>query len=85
MTTWVNPTTRIGGVEQIVVADRPTTGFDDAPYDDEQYVRINGDWVPVDTPDIIGDTLAPKPPTSLATSGVVSENSATVDYTLMWV
>ena len=85
MTTWVNPTTRIGGVDQIVVPERTTPGFDDAPYDDEQYVRINGEWVPVDTPDIIGDTLAPKPPTSLATSGVPSENGVTVDYTLMWV
>ena len=41
MTTWVNPTKRIGGVDQIVVPERAVTAMDDAPYDDEQYVRID--------------------------------------------
>lgn len=47
MTTYVNPTTHHGGADQIVVPDRVTgITVDEAPFDDVQYVRVNGDWAP---------------------------------------
>ena len=52
MTQYVNPITRNGGVEQIVVPERVgSTGIDEAPFDDQQYCRVNGVWVPIDFPD----------------------------------
>ena len=52
MTQYVNPLTRNGGVEQIVVPERaPSPPMDEAPFDDQQYVRVNGVWVPIDFPD----------------------------------
>ena len=48
MTQYVNPLTRNGGVEQIVVPERaPSPPVDEAPFDDNQYVRVNGVWVPI--------------------------------------
>lgn len=48
MTQYVNPLTRNGGVEQIVVPERaPSPPVDEAPFDDKQYVRVNGVWVPI--------------------------------------
>lgn len=86
MTSWVNPTTRIGGVDQVVVAERPpSSSVDDAPYNDVQHVRVNGEWVPVDFPEIVPDTLAPSPPTGLAGSGSISGSGDTVNYALSWV
>jgi hypothetical protein len=80
---YVNPTTRIGGVETVVVAERPVASeLDDAPYDDEQYVRFNGDWVPYIPP--APDTVAPAPPTDLSASGSINESEGTVDYALTW-
>ena len=85
MTSYVNPSTHIGGVDQIVVPDRAApSGVDEAPYDDEQYVRVNGEWVPVDTPEIVPDTMAPKPPTALTSSGTMIIGGGAVDYTLSW-
>lgn len=85
MTNYLNPSTRSGGVQQIVVPERATAvPVDDAPFDDEQYVRINGEWVPYDAPPIIPDTLAPKPPTALDGSGLMAGNGTSVDYTLEW-
>ena len=52
MTQYVNPLTRNGGVEQIVVPERvPSPPVDEAPFDDNQYVRVNGVWVPIVFPD----------------------------------
>lgn len=85
MTTYLNPSTRSGGVEQIVVPERAmAVPVDDAPFDDEQYVRVNGEWVPVTTPPIIPDTLAPDPPTALVASGTMSAKGDAVDYNLSW-
>lgn len=56
MTNYVNPSTRIGGVEQIVVPEREPTRMDDAPIDDIPYVRLNGEWVPLE------DVLPPATP-----------------------
>lgn len=85
MTNYVNPSTRIGGTEQIVVPERQTTvPVDDAPFDDEQYVRVNGEWVPYNAPPIIPDTLAPKPPTGLGATGTMAANGTRVDYSLEW-
>jgi hypothetical protein len=86
MTNYLNPSTYSGGTQQIVVAERPvSSSVDEAPFDDEQYVRINGEWVPVDTPEIVPDTLAPSPPTGLAGSGTISSGGGTVNYSLTWV
>lgn len=85
MTKYLNPTTRNGGVEHIVVPPTPsTTLVDEAPYDDEQYVRINGEWVPVDTPEIVPDTMPPAAPTGLNSSGTVNANGSSVSYELNW-
>jgi hypothetical protein len=85
VTDYLNPSTRHGGVKQIVVPDRATVvPVDDAPFDDEQYVRINGEWVPYNTPPIIPDTLAPKPPTALSGDGTMAPNGTRVDYELEW-
>jgi hypothetical protein len=84
MTNYVNPSTRIGGVEQIIVASRQTVvRVDDAPFDDIQYVRVNGEWVPVDFPVIVRDTLAPSSPTSLSSTSTI--NGSRIDYELAWV
>jgi hypothetical protein len=86
MTNYVNPVTRIGGVDQVVVADRVTTiPVDEAPFDDEQYVRVNGEWVSVTVPPPVPDTLAPDPPTSLSSTPSIASNGGSVDYTLTWV
>lgn len=83
MTTYLNPSTRHGGVEQIVVGERPLPApVDDAPFDDEQYVRFNGEWVPYLPP--APDTTAPAPPTDLAASGTVIPAENAVDYLLSW-
>ena len=84
MTNYLNPSTRHGGVKQIVVPERETVAQTyDAPFDDEQYVRINGDWVPYNSPP--PDTLAPAPPTSLSSSGTIASGGAEVNYALSWV
>jgi hypothetical protein len=47
MTSYINPTTHHGGADQIVVPNRvPDSTVDEAPFDDAQYVRVNGEWVP---------------------------------------
>jgi hypothetical protein len=47
MTSYVNPVVHHGGADQIVVPDRVTgITVDEAPFDDVQYVRVNGDWAP---------------------------------------
>ena len=85
MTSYLNPSTRSGGVEQIVVPERQTVvPVDDAPFDDEQYVRVNGEWVPYQAPPIIPDTLSPKPPTNLGAAGTMAANGTRVDYELEW-
>lgn len=85
MTNYLNPSTRSGGVEQIVVPERQVAvPVDDAPFDDEQYVRVNGEWVPYNAPPIIPDTLAPKPPTGLGATGTMAPNGTRVDYALEW-
>lgn len=85
MTTYLNPSTRSGGIEQIVVPERQSAvPVDDAPFDDEQYVRVNGEWVPAVAPPIIPDTLAPKPPSGLAAAGTMAGNGSSVDYELSW-
>ena len=86
MTKYLNPSTRNGGVEQIVVADRPAAArVEEAPFDDAQYVRLNGEWVPASTPEIVPDTLAPSPPTGLSAFGTIAGADLGVDYTLTWV
>ena len=78
MTQYVNPLTRNGGVEQIVVPERaPSPPVDEAPFDDNQYVRVNGVWVPITFPtpaDIMfesdGSTF-----TTTSTSGVAMGSS----------
>jgi len=48
MTNYLNPSTRNGGAQQIVVPDRPqVVEVDEAPFDDTPYVRMNGEWVPL--------------------------------------
>ena len=85
MTSYVNPSTRLGGVQQIVVPERPTTLHDeDAPFDGTQYVRMNGEWVPIDFPEIVPDTLAPSPPSNLSAVAIPSGETE-VDYELTWV
>ena len=85
MTSYLNPSTRSGGVEQIVVPERQTVvPVDDAPFDDEQYVRVNGEWVPYEAPPIIPDTLAPKPPTGLDGTGTMAGDGSSVTYLLEW-
>lgn len=52
MTNYINPSTRNGGVEQIVVPERtPAVEVEEAPFDDVQYVRMNGQWVPITFPE----------------------------------
>ena len=89
MTRYVNPSTRLGGVEQIVVPRMATTvpeaeEFADAPFDDTQYVRMNGQWVPIDFPEIVPDTLAPYPPTNLHSVGTLNAAETATDYELTW-
>ncbi len=44
---YVNPVTRIGGVDQVVVADQaPAPEVEEAPFDNGQYTRVNGEWAP---------------------------------------
>ena len=84
-TNYLNPSTRFGGVNHIVVSERTSEPVvDEAPYDDTQYVRVNGEWVPVDTPEIVPDTMAPAPPTDLIASGVLVVGGTAVDYSLSW-
>ena len=86
MTSYINPSTRHGGVQQIVVPERATAiPVDDAPFDDAQHVRVNGEWVPVGFPEIVTDTQAPSPPTWLSSSGVIAPGGNGVDYELTWV
>ena len=86
MTTFLNPSTRHGGVKQIVVPERAVAiPVEDAPYDDSQYVRVNGEWVPYDAPPIVPDTLAPAPPTILSSIGTIATGGNAVDYALTWV
>lgn len=86
MTKYLNATTRNGGVDQIVVADRPSAAeVEEAPFDDAQYVRLNGEWVPATTPEIVPDTLAPSSPTGLSAVGSLAGADLGVDYTLSWV
>lgn len=85
MTKYINPITRSGGVEQIIVPVRQSTvQVDDAPFDDNQYVRMNGEWVPVDFPKIIPDTMAPAPPTNLSFTSSPTASGTEVDYDLLW-
>lgn len=85
MTSYLNPTTRSGGTEHIVVAERgATVEVEEAPYDDTQYVRINGGWVAVDVPPPVPDTLAPSPPHGLSASGTIAAGGDAVDYELSW-
>lgn len=43
---YLNPVTHSNGAQQIVVPDKPSGGeVDEAPFDDTQYVRVNGEWV----------------------------------------
>ena len=85
MTQYVNPSTRVGGTTRVVVPERENTAVvDEAPFDDEQYVRINGEWVPVDVPVPEPDTIAPGPPTGLASSGSYVAATGAVDYELTW-
>ena len=89
MTRYVNPSTRLGGVEQILVPRMATTvpeaeEFEDAPFDDTQYVRMNGAWVPIDFPEIVPDTLAPSPPVNLNSVGTLNAAETAVDYELTW-
>lgn len=86
MTTYLNPSTRNGGTEQIVVADQPTAvEVEEAPYDDTEYVRINGEWQQVTEAGMVPDTLAPSPPTGLSTTGTIVTGGGAVDYELTWV
>jgi hypothetical protein len=49
MTNYLNPSTRSGGAEQIIVPERTgTAAVDEAPFDDVQYARVNGEWLAVD-------------------------------------
>lgn len=48
MTKYINPSTRNGGVEQIMVPERGgIDSVEDAPFDDTQNVRVNGEWAAV--------------------------------------
>ena len=87
MTNYINPRTRIGGVEQIVVPKRQPAMSDDAdaPVDGTQYVRLDGEWVPINFPAVVKDTLAPSPPTGLSSIRTVTSDPAWVDYQLSWV
>lgn len=85
MTSYVNPSTRVGGVKQVVVPERPPANqVDDAPFDDTQYTRVNGEWVPIDFPEIVPDTVAPSPPSGLSADGTVVSSGTAVDYELSW-
>lgn len=85
MTQYLNPSTRNGGLDRIIVGERAAViEVTEAPFDDNQYVRINGEWVPVDTPEIVPDTLGPKPPTALIANGSIVTGGAAVDYALSW-
>ena len=55
MSTYVNASTRLGGVDQIVVPERETTvdPVEEAPFDGIQYVRMNGEWVPIEFPEVL--------------------------------
>ena len=49
MTQYLNPSVRNGGADQILVADRSAPQVEDAPFDDQPYVRLNGEWVLLST------------------------------------
>ena len=88
MTTYINPSTRHGGAKQIIVPKRAISApepeeFEDAPFDGTQYVRMDGQWVPIDFPVAVPDTLAPSPPTNLHSIGTPSGETA-IDYELTW-
>lgn len=85
MTTYLNPSTHSGGSKQIVVPERQVVAeVDEAPFDDTEYVRINGEWRQVTEAGMVPDTLAPNPPTNLAAFGSVNAAIPSVDYELTW-
>lgn len=85
MTSYLNPSTRNGGTKRIVVPDRVAAiEVEEAPFDDTQYVRVNGEWVAVDTPEIEPDLIPPKAPTGLDATGAPDASGSKVDYSLTW-
>ena len=86
MTNYLNPSTRHGGVDQIVVPERAVVvEVDEAPFNDTEYVRVNGEWRQVTEAGLVPDTLAPSPPTSLSSSGTIASGGNAVNYALTWV
>ena len=48
MTEYLNASTRNGGVKQVVVPERTNISeVEEAPFDDQQYARVNGEWQPL--------------------------------------
>jgi hypothetical protein len=86
VTNYLNPTTRSGGTQHVVVAPRPpAVEVTEAPFDDTEYVRINGGWKQVSEAGLEPDTMAPSPPTGLDTIGTIVTGGGAVDYELSWV
>jgi hypothetical protein len=45
---YLNPSTYSGGAQQIIVPDQPPAPeVEEAPFDNGQYTRVNGEWVPI--------------------------------------
>lgn len=77
MTNYINPHTRNGGSKQLVIPRREHGGdLLEAPFDDTQYVRENGEWVPITFP---VPELLPEPVVFLAVNG--SENVTASTWT----
>lgn len=72
MTQYLNPSTRNGGTDKIVIPDRALPGGEDEPpFDGKQYARVDGEWVEVVVPET--------PPPS--TVGLVAEATITTSST----
>ena len=59
MTQYINPSTRHDGANQIIVPERFTSaGMHEAPFDGQQHVRKDGEWVPITFSGVDPENLA---------------------------